>query len=50
MKLILLGISIILFGIAFILVSSGMAGAIGLGISFIGLIVSVFGYARKDLA
>lgn len=43
MKFALLGISIILFGIAMILASSGGATAFGLRISFLGLIVSVVG-------
>jgi hypothetical protein len=48
MKIILLGIAIILFGIAFIQVSSGTGTAIGLGISFIGLIISVIGCFKND--
>jgi hypothetical protein len=49
LKIILLGIAIILFGIAFEVVSSGSAGAIGLGIAFIGLIVSVIGNFKSDI-
>lgn len=39
----MLGIAIILFGIALIITSSGSANGVGLGISFIGLIVSFIG-------
>lgn len=41
MRLSLLGISISLFGIALILASSGSGSAIGLGVSFVGLVVSL---------
>ncbi|WP_430787294.1 hypothetical protein VBD025_16070 [Virgibacillus flavescens] len=44
MRLLLLGISISLFGIAFILTSSGSATSFGLGISAVGLIVSLIGW------
>ena len=48
MKIILLGIAIILFGIAMILVSSGGGTGLGLGISFFGLIISVAGFFSND--
>jgi hypothetical protein len=38
----MLGISISLFGIAWILSSTGGAGAIGLGLSFVGVLVCLF--------
>ncbi|MFA9559162.1 hypothetical protein ACERII_17780 [Evansella sp. AB-rgal1] len=44
MKTLLLGISIILFGISFILVSSGSPVTVGFFISAIGLIVSFWGW------
>ena len=37
----ILGVSISLFGIALILTSSGGAASFGLGISFVGLVVSI---------
>ena len=48
MKLSLLGIAVILFGIAWIQVSTGGAEAVGLGISLIGLIVTIYSFFRKD--
>ncbi|MGM8216814.1 hypothetical protein ACLIA0_14855 [Bacillaceae bacterium W0354] len=48
MRLSLLGISISLFGIALILTSSGSATALGLGVSFLGLLVSLFSTFRSD--
>lgn len=48
MKTILLGISILLFGITLILVASGDAINIGLGTSFIGLCFSIFGFCKTD--
>lgn len=48
MKIINLGIAIILFGIAMILTSSGTGTTIGLGISFVGLMVSVLGCFKND--
>jgi hypothetical protein len=48
MKIILLGISIILFGIAYILVSGGSARTFGFDISFIGLVTSIIGCFIKD--
>ncbi|WP_332693571.1 hypothetical protein [Halalkalibacter lacteus] len=44
MRLSLLGISISLFGIALILTSSGSATSFGLGVSAVGLIVSISGW------
>jgi hypothetical protein len=44
---ILLGISIILFGIAVMIATSGPQ-TLGLGISFVGLIVSLSGFRKKD--
>ena len=43
-KIILLGIAIILFGISMILTLSGTGATTGLIISFFGLMVSVVGY------
>lgn len=49
MKKSLLGISISLFGIALILVSGGGAEIIGLGISFVGLLVTLLAtYMKED--
>lgn len=44
----MLGISIMLFGIALIITSSGSSTGIGLGISFLGLIVSFVGTFNKE--
>ncbi|MEK4296158.1 hypothetical protein [Paenibacillus sp. FSL R5-0914] len=48
MRLSLLGISISLFGIALILTSSGSATVLGLGVSFLGLIVSLIACFRGE--
>lgn len=48
MKIMLLGISIMLFGLALIGGSTGGAGSFGLGISFAGLIVSVIGLFKTE--
>ena len=48
MKLLLLGISFILFAIAFLLTATGEAQFIGLFIAFIGLILSVTGAWKPD--
>lgn len=47
MKIMLLGIAIMLFGISLILASSGEAMVFGLGISLGGLIVSVVGCIKN---
>lgn len=47
MKTILLGISIILFGISITMVSSSGL-TLGLGISFGGLLLSLTGYLKED--
>ena len=44
----MLGIAIILFGISLIITSSGSATGIGLGISFLGLILSFTGAFNKE--
>lgn len=48
MKFALLGISIILFGIAWTLATSGSNNTVGLVISLIGLIVSVIGTFKLE--
>jgi len=48
MKKSLLGIAISLFGIALILCSSGGAEILGLGISFLGLLVSLLAAYKKE--
>ena len=48
MKGSILGVSISLFGIAWILTSSGSATSFGLGISFIGLVVSLVSCFLKE--
>ncbi len=48
MRLSLLGISISLFGIALILTSSGSATTFGLGVSFLGLVISLISNFLKD--
>jgi hypothetical protein len=47
LKVILLGISIILFGIAVMIATSGPQ-TFGLVISFVGLLVSLSGFSRED--
>jgi hypothetical protein len=48
MKLLLLGIAIILFGMTLIYISSGSAGIIGFTVSCLGLIISIVGAIKKD--
>lgn len=48
MKKSLLGISFNLFGIALLLCSSGSAFILGLGISFLGLLISLLAAYKKE--
>ena len=48
MKIMLLGIAVILFGIAWILGSTGGATAIGFYIAIFGLVLSIFGAAKRE--
>lgn len=48
MKIMLLGIAVILVGIAFVCASTGEAGGLGLGIACIGLVVTVVGFFKND--